>query len=308
MADRLYAAKQTYRQIQRAEVALGADKHRREFVHFGIVKSGAAQHSVEHRIAVNGAGGADFAQFRQLEPQALHELIRLLGIQRAAVDIALEVRQQRLVRPFRVDCIAAVIQLERQLEQIERLAGFFEITRWMGRHVVENGCAIEQLGFAISIGLRRRQLLGAVGQILRQRQQGVAGVDGGAAAVDFIHTAAADRAAECAGFLFQLVLNRQHPFFDHQPVVRRIQIAIEVEELESRWATGRVFVMENRPVRFTALVADNEFIGADGQRQLAHQFIETARRFNGGGNARDIAIQGVQRGGMFGAQRAFLGE
>lgn len=104
------------------------------------------------------------------------------------------------------------------------------------------------------------------------------------------------------------MLNRQHPFFDHQPVVRRIQIAIEVEELESRWATGRVFVMENRPVRFTALVADNEFIGADGQRQLAHQFIETARRFNGGGNARDIAIQGVQRGGMFGAQRAFLGE
>lgn len=82
----------------------------------------------------------------------------------------------------------------------------------MGRYVVENGCAIEQLGFAISIGLRRRQLLGAVGQILRQRQQGVAGVDGGAAAVDFIHTAAADRAAECAGFLFQLVLNRQHPF------------------------------------------------------------------------------------------------
>ena len=38
--------------------------------------------------------------------------------------------------------------------------------------MVENGCAIEQLGFAISIGLRRRQLLGAVGQILRQRQQG----------------------------------------------------------------------------------------------------------------------------------------
>ena len=93
MADRLYAAKQTYRQIQRAEVTLGADKHRREFVHFGVVKSGAVQHGVEHRIAVNGAGGADFAQFRQLEPQALHDLIGLLGIERAAVDIALEVRQ-----------------------------------------------------------------------------------------------------------------------------------------------------------------------------------------------------------------------
>ena len=61
-------------------------------------------------------------------------------------------------------------------------------------------------------------------------------------------------------------------------------------------------------MRFTGLVADDQFVGAVGQRQLAHQFIETARWFNGGGNARDIAIQGVQRGGMLGAQRAFLGE
>ena len=43
----------------------------------------------------------------------------------------------------------------------------------MGRNVVQNGRAIEQLGFAISIGFRGRQLFGAVGQILRQRQQGV---------------------------------------------------------------------------------------------------------------------------------------
>ena len=103
---------------------------------------------------------------------------------------------------MRVNRIAAVIQLERQLEQIERLAGFFEITRRMGRNVVQNGRAIEQLGFAISIGFRGRQLFGAVGQILRQRQQGVAGVDGGAAAIDFIHTAAANGATEGASFLF----------------------------------------------------------------------------------------------------------
>ncbi|MDG3448330.1 hypothetical protein P8V51_19520 [Klebsiella pneumoniae] len=67
---------------------------------------------------------------------------------------------------------------------------------------MQNGRAIEQLGFAISIGFRGRQLFGAVGQILRQRQQGVTGVDGGAAAVDFIHTAAANGATEGAGFLF----------------------------------------------------------------------------------------------------------
>jgi hypothetical protein len=63
--------------------------------------------------------------------------------------------------------------------------------------------------------------------------------------------------------------------------------------------------VENRPVRFAGLVADDQLVGADAQRQLAHQFIETARRFDGGGNARDIAIKGVQRGGMFGAQGAF---
>ena len=85
---------------------------------------------------------------------------------------------------------------------------------------MQNGRAIEQLGFAISIGFRGRQLFGASGQILRQREQGVAGVDGGAAAVDFIHPAAANGAAEGAGFLFQLVLNRQHAFFDDQVVVR----------------------------------------------------------------------------------------
>ena len=68
------------------------------------------------------------------------------------------------------------------------------------------------------------------------------------------------------------------------------------------------FIMENRPVRFTGLVTDDQLVGADGQRQLAHQFIEAARRFNGGGNARDVYIKSVQRGGMFGAQRAFLGE
>jgi hypothetical protein len=50
-------------------------------------------------------------------------------------------------------CRAAIYACDALLALAQnRLAGFFEITRWMGRHVVENGCAIEQLGFAISIG------------------------------------------------------------------------------------------------------------------------------------------------------------
>jgi hypothetical protein len=61
------------------------------------------------------------------------------------------------------------------------------------------------------------------------------------------------------------------------------------------------FIMENRPVRFTGLVTDNQFVGADGQRQLAHQFIETASRFDGGGNACDIAIQRAEDRGVLGA-------
>jgi hypothetical protein len=51
-------------------------------------------------------------------------------------------------------CDALLALAQNLANSAEQLAGFFEITRWMGRHVVENGCAIEQLGFAISIGLR----------------------------------------------------------------------------------------------------------------------------------------------------------
>lgn len=53
---------------------------------------------------------------------------------------------------------------------------------------------------------------------------------------------------------------------------------------------GARFRHGKSPRAVYGLVADDQFVGADGQRQLAHQFIETARWFNGGGNARDIAI------------------
>lgn len=82
----------------------------------------------------------------------------------------------------------------------------------MRRNVVQNGGAVQQFRPAVSVGFRGGQLFRAVGQVLRQRQQGIAGVDGRAAAVDFIHAAAADGAAQRTGFLFQLMFYRQHAF------------------------------------------------------------------------------------------------
>ena len=147
-----------------------------------------------------------------------------------------------------------------------------------------------------------------MGEILCQRHQGVTGVNRGAAAVHFVHAATADGAAERTGFLFQLVFNRQHAFLDHQLVVRGVEVAVQIEELERRWATRGGFIMENRAVRLAGLVTDDQLIGADGERQLTHQFIEAARRFDGGGNASDIAVQPVQHGRVFGAQGAGVGQ
>ncbi len=90
------------------------------------------EQSIKHRVTVDGAGGAHFAQLCQLEPQALDNFVRLLFGQHTVGDIALEVGQQRLVGTFRVDRVAAVIELKRQLEQIERLACLFKVTRREG--------------------------------------------------------------------------------------------------------------------------------------------------------------------------------
>ena len=306
--DLLFAVEQTHRQIERAQIPLCAEEQRGKFVDdcAGVIEAGAVAQGVEHRVAVDSAGGADFAQLRQFEPQALNDFIGPLRRQGAVGDVALIPRQQSLIGTFRVYRIAAVVQLQRQLKQIKCLAGLFEVTCRVGRNVMQNRRALQQLGLAIRVAFRRRERFGAGGQILRQGEEGVAGVNGGPAAVDFIHTAAADGATQAAGFLFQLVFNRQRAFFNNQPVIRGVQVAAEIQETERRRTLRGAFIVENRPVRFAGLIADNKLIGADAQRQLAHQLIETARRLDGGGNARDIAIKGVQRGGMLGAQGAFM--
>ena len=292
--------------MQGAEVLLRAEEHVGEFVDARVLEACAVQQGVEHRITVDSAGGADFTQFRQLEPQRFDDFIRLLRGQRAVVDIVLVVRQQGFVGAFRVDGVAAVIQLKRQLEQIKGLTRFFKAARRMGRNVVQNGGAVQQFRFAVSVSFRGGKRFRAVGQVLRQRQQGIAGVDGRAAAVDFVHAAAANGAAQRAGFLFQLMFDRQYAFLHYQLIVRGVEVAVQIKKLERGRAMRSAFVVENRPVRLACLVADDQFVGADAQRQLAHQFIEAARRFDGGGNPGDIAIKGAQRGGMFGAQGAFL--
>ena len=99
---------------------------------------------------------------------------------------------------------------------------------------------------------------------------------------------------------------RQYAFFDYQLIVRGVEVTIQIKKLEHGRTTDGALVVENRPVQFAGLVADDQLVGADGQRQLAHQFIKAARRFNGSGNPRDTAIKSVQRGGMFGTQGAFL--
>ena len=128
--------------MQCAEVLLGAEEHVGEFVDARILKACAVQHGIEHRVAVDSAGGSHFAQLSQFEPQRLDDFIGLLLRQRTAVDIVLVVRLQGFIGPFRVDRVAAVVQLERQLEQVECLAGFFETARRVSRNVVQNGRAV----------------------------------------------------------------------------------------------------------------------------------------------------------------------
>jgi hypothetical protein len=57
---------------------LRAEEHVGEFVNARVLKACAVQQGVEHRITVDRAGGADFAQLRQLEPQRFDDFIRLL--------------------------------------------------------------------------------------------------------------------------------------------------------------------------------------------------------------------------------------
>ncbi len=302
--DVLHSAKEANRQLEGAQVLLGAEEHLGERVDARLLQAGAVQQGIKHGVAVDGAGGAHFAQLCQLEPQALDDLVRLLLGQRAVGDVALEVGQQRLVGPFRVDRIAAVVELKRQLEQVERLAGLFEVARRMGRYLVQNGGAVAQLGLAERVGFGGGQGFGAVGQVLRQCHQGIAGVNGGAAAVDFVHAAAADGAAQRAGFLFQLLLDGQHTLLHHQLVVGGVDGAVQIQELEGGRALPGTLVVENGAVRGAGLVADNQLVGTDGQRQLAHQLVKAACRFDGGGNACDVAIQPAQNRGVFAAQGA----
>nr|VUD30771.1 Uncharacterised protein [Raoultella sp. NCTC 9187] len=96
-----------------------------------------------------------------------------------------------------------------------------------------------------------------------QGQQPVAGVNCRAAAVDFIHAAAADGAAQAAGFLFELVPDRQYAFLDDQLIVRGVEVAVQIEKLERRRAMGRAFIVKDGAVRFAGLVADDQLVGAD---------------------------------------------
>ena len=139
----LDALEQTHRQMQGAQVVLRAEEHVGEFVNARVLKACAVEQGVEHRITVDRAGGAHFAQLRQLEPQRFDDFIRLLRGERAVVDIVLVVRQQGFVGAFRVDGVAAVIELERQLEQIKGLARLFEAARRMRRNVVQDGGAVQ---------------------------------------------------------------------------------------------------------------------------------------------------------------------
>lgn len=75
----------------------------------------------------------------------------------------LVVRQQGFVGAFRVDGVAAVIELERQLEQIKGPARLFEAARRVSRNVVQNGGAVQQFRPAVSVGFRGGQLFRAVG-------------------------------------------------------------------------------------------------------------------------------------------------
>ena len=139
----LDALEQTHRQMQGAQVVLRAEEHVGEFVNARVLKACAVEQGVEHRITVDRAGGAHFAQLRQLEPQRFDDFIRLLRGERAVVDIVLVVRQQGFVGAFRVDGVAAVIELERQLEQIKGLARLFEAARRMRRNMVQDGGAVQ---------------------------------------------------------------------------------------------------------------------------------------------------------------------
>ncbi|MNV50215.1 hypothetical protein D3C71_1422140 [compost metagenome] len=101
---------------------------------------------------------------------------------------------------------------------------------------------------------------------MRQRHEGIAGVDGGTAAVHFVHATAANGTAQGTGFLFQLVFDGQHALLHHQLVIGGVDIAIQIQELECRGAMHGVFVVEDRTMLFTGLVTNNQLVSADGKR------------------------------------------
>ncbi|MNG78791.1 hypothetical protein D3C79_373860 [compost metagenome] len=97
------------------------------------------QHGVKHRVAVQLTWCAHFGKLTQLQPQALDDFISLLRRQHATGDVLLIEAVQQFVEAAWVNRVAAVFQVQCQLEEVERLASLFKAAGPVSRDFLQHG-------------------------------------------------------------------------------------------------------------------------------------------------------------------------